>query len=266
MNYSNITFQVNDKIAKVTLSRPEALNSLNSETVSELESIFDFLANDRNILGVIVTGEGKAFCAGADITEILKEDPGSSENLSERFGDYVDVVHRVFNKIENYPRPVIAAVNGFALGGGCELAMCCDIRIASSRALFGQPEVKLGVIACYGGTQRLPKIVGAGIAKEIMYTGRTVKAEEAMAIGLINRVVDHDHLLKEAEALMRSIISNAPIAVKYTKACINKGLEVSIDYGLVYEKNMVGLCLASDDSREGITAFMEKRQPDFKNK
>ena len=233
MNYKHIKYQAKDNIAYLTLSRPQALNSLNGELVDELGSVFEDLANDRRILGVIITGDGKAFCAGADITEILKERPGKSANVSERFSDYVDVVHRVFNKIENYERPVIAAINGFALGGGCELTMCCDIRIASTKAVFGQPEVRLGVIPCYGGTQRLPKLVGAGMAKEMMYTGRMVKAEEAKAIGLVNRVVEPESLLKETEEMMKNIVSMAPMAVKYTKVCINKGMEVSIEYGLV---------------------------------
>ena len=266
MNYKNIKLVVEEQIAYLTMSRPTAFNALNAETIGELDAIFDFLANDRSILGVIITGEGKAFCAGADITEIMKEYPGKSENLSERYSDYVAYVHRTFNKIENYERPVIAAVNGYAFGGGCELAMCCDIRIAGPKAIFGQPEVNLGVVACYGGTQRLPKLVGAGMAKEIMYTGRNVKADEAKEIGLINKVVEQENLLTEAKNMMKLIISRAPIAVKYTKACINKGMEVSLEYGLQYERDLIGLCLASDDSKEGITAFIEKREPVFKNK
>lgn len=266
MDYKNTKLEIKENVAYLTLTRPEALNALNSTTVKELESIFDLLASDRNVWGVIITGEGKGFCAGADITEILAERPGASANPSERFSDYVDGVQRTFNKIENYERPVIAAVNGYALGGGCELSLSCDIRIASTKASFGQPEVNLGVISCYGGTQRLPKVVSIGLAKEIMYTGRIVKAAEAKEIGLVNRVVEPENLLQEAEELMKTIVSKAPIAVKYTKACINKGLEVSLAYGLEYEKNMVGLCLATDDGREGIDAFINKRAANFKNK
>lgn len=264
MDYKNIKLEVKDNIAFLTLVRPKALNALNEQTMDELDAAFDYFSNDRNILGVIITGAGRGFCAGTDITEITAAKPGKSENLSERFGDYVVNVHRVFNKIENYERPVIAAVNGFALGGGCELALCCDIRIASTKAVFGQPEVDLGLIACYGGTQRLSKIVNVGIAKEIMYTGRKVSAEEAKGIGLVNKVVPDENLLNEAEELMKTIISKAPIAVKHTKACINKGMEVSLEYGLVYERNMIGLCLATEDGMEGINAFVEKRKPNFK--
>lgn len=266
MEYQNIKVEVKDNIAFLTLVRPKALNALNERTMHELEAAFDHFANDRNILGVIITGEGRAFCAGTDITEITATKPGRSENLSERFCDHVVNVHRIFGKIENFERPVIAAVNGFALGGGCELALCCDIRIASTKAVFGQPEVDLGLIPCYGGTQRLPKVVNVGIAKEMMYTGRKVSASEAKEIGLVNKVVEEENLLKEAEELMKTIISKAPIAVKYAKACINKGMEVSLEYGLVYERNMIGLCLATEDGIEGINAFIEKRKPDFKNK
>jgi Enoyl-CoA hydratase/carnithine racemase len=266
MEFKNLKFEVKENIGYLILTRSEALNALNAITVKEIESVFDQLANDRSILGMIVTGEGKGFCAGADITEILAERPGASENPSERFSDYVDGVHRTFNKIENYDRPVIAAINGFALGGGCELSMSCDIRIASTKAVFGQPEVNLGVVACYGGTQRLPRLVGVGVAKELMYTGRMVKAIEAKQIGLVNKVVEHEDLIKEAEEMMKTIVSKAPIAVKHTKTCINKGLQVSLAYGLEYEKNAVGLCLATDDSREGINAFIEKRTANFKNK
>lgn len=265
MDHQNVKVEAHENMAIVTLARPKALNALNAQTIAELESIFDDLSQDRTILGVIITGQGRAFCAGADITEIRQERPGQSQNLSERYGDYIQDVHRTFNKIENFSRPVIAAVNGFALGGGCELAMCCDFRIANTQTVFGQPEVDLGLIACYGGTQRLPKIVNVGMAKEIMYTGRKIGAQEAKEIGLVNRVVEDDRLLAEAKELLKTIVSKAPIAVKYTKTCINKGLEVSLEYGLVYEKNMMGLCLATDDSREGITAFLEKRSPEFRN-
>lgn len=266
MEYKNIKFEIKEHIAYLTLSRPEALNSLNHETTHELELIFDHIADDRIVLGVIITGEGKAFCAGTDITEITQETPGKSPNLSERFSDYVNGIHRIFSKIENFERPVIAAVNGFALGGGCELAMCCDLRIANSKAAFGQPEVNLGVMACYGGTQRLPKIVGVGMAKEMLYTGRMVKAIEAKEIGLVNRIVEPEELLNAAEEMMKTIISKGPLAVKYTKVCVNKGLEVSLAYGLEYEKNMIGIILSTDDAMEGINAFMEKRTPNYQNK
>ena len=266
MSYENLIFETKGNVAYISLNRPQALNSLNGELFNELEAVFDYLYDDRNILGVIITGEGRAFCAGTDITEILEVPVGKSENAPERIGDHLVDVHRVFNKIENYERPVIAAINGLALGGGCELAMCCDIRILSSKAAFGQPEVALGVIACYGGTQRLPKIVGPGIAKEIMFTGRTVKAEEAKQLGWANQVVEPEELLNAAQAMMDVILAKAPIAVKYTKNCINKGQEVSLAYGLEYEKDKASLCMATKDLQNGIQAFLEKRAAVFQNK
>ena len=264
MEYKNIIVEIRNHIAYITLNRPQAMNSLSIPLLRELSQALDELELRQEVLGMILTGSGKAFCAGADLTGdyVVSAALDPLENCKDK----TRWIHGIFNKLENFPRPVIAAVNGYALGGGCEISLCCDIRIASEKAAFGQPEVGLGVIACYGGPQRLPRLVGAGKAKELLYTAKKISAAEASEIGLVNKVVPPEELLSEAQSMMESIIAQAPIAVKYTKVCVNRGLEMPLDYALELELNMVALCLNTNDCKEGIAAFREKRAPQFQNK
>ena len=259
VNLKNIEVKVEDGIAIVKMNRPKALNALNSDTLNELVSIFDTLKEDDSVLGVIVTGEGKGFVAGADIVQM--QPYKSIEGRS-----YADFAQGVFNKIEGLEKPVIAAVNGYALGGGSELALSCDIRIASTKAVFGQPEVGLGIIPCFGGTQRLPRLIGSGMAKEMIFTGRQVKSEEALAIGLVNKVVEPEVLIEESIKMMNDILKNASIAVGFAKVAINKGLEMDLQNGLELEKDVSALCFATEDKDEGMNAFVEKRKAIFKNR
>ncbi|MBV7276708.1 short-chain-enoyl-CoA hydratase [Clostridium sp. PL3] len=258
MEFKNITFVKEGKIGIVTLNRPKALNALNSETLRELDTAFDALYADKEILAVIITGEGKAFVAGADISEM--------KDLNTIEGREFGILgNKVFRKLENMGKPVIAAVNGFALGGGCELSMACDIRIASVKAKFGQPESGLGITPGFGGTQRLPRLVGEGMAKELIFTGKIVDAKEALRIGLVNRVVEPEQLMDEVKNLANTIAAQAPIAVKLCKAAINKGMQCDIDTGIAYEAEVFGQCFSTDDQKEGMTAFIEKRDKCFKN-
>ena len=259
MEYKNIILQKEDKIAVLTISRPKALNALNTETLKELDLAIDEIANDNDIYAVILTGDGKAFVAGADITEMKELDVIGGR----RFGN---LGNKVFRKLETLEKPIIAAVNGFALGGGCELCMACDIRIASVKAKFGQPEVGLGITPGFGGTQRLPRLVGLGMAKELIYTAKIINAEEALRIGLVNKVVQPEELLAEAKALANTIASQAPIAVSLCKAAINKGIQIDIDSALSYEAEIFGACFSTEDQKSGMTAFIEKTEKCFKNK
>ena len=259
VNLKNIEVKVEDGIALVKMNRPKALNALNNDTLNELVSIFDTLKEDESVLGVIVTGEGKGFVAGADIVQMQNYKSTEGRN-------YADFAQSVFNKIESLEKPVIAAVNGYALGGGNELALSCDIRIASEKAVFGQPEVGLGIIPCFGGTQRLPRLVGSGLAKEMIFTGRHVKAEEALSIGLVNKVVEPEVLVEESVNMMKSILKNASKAVGFAKVSINRGLEMDIQNGLELEKDVAALCFATEDKDEGMNAFVEKRKAQFKNR
>lgn len=255
----NTRLEVEGAIAIVTMDRPKALNALSDKTLNELDRIFTYLAGADEILGIILTGEGKGFVAGADISQM--QPYGPSEGRA-----YADRAQTLFNKIEGIEKPVIAAVNGYALGGGCELAMSCDIRIASEKAVFGQPEANLGVIPCFGGTQRLPRLVGTGIAKELIYTGRQVKAAEAKEIGLINQVVPADALLDAAKDMMNAITGKAPIAIRYSKVAINRGMDVDLRAGLELEKDLAALTFGTEDKQEGMDAFLAKRPAVFKNR
>lgn len=260
MELANVTLEKEGSIAVVTINRPKALNALNSETLKDIETVIDELANDDAIYAVIVTGSGeKAFVAGADITEM--------KDLNVMEGRKFGILgNRVFRKLESLEKPVIAAVNGFALGGGCELSMACDIRIASTKAKFGQPEVGLGITPGFGGTQRLARIVGTGMAKEMIYTGKIINAEEAFRIGLVNKIVEPDKLMDEARALANTIAMQAPIAVKLCKSAINRGMQCDIDTAIMYESEAFGECFSTEDQKEGMTAFTEKREKNFKNK
>ena len=251
--------ELEGKLAILTMNRPKALNALNDQTLDELDRLFTAIEKDREVLGVILTGEGRAFVAGADISQM-------SGYGVEEGRLYSDRAQKLFNKIESLEKPVIAAVNGFALGGGCELAMSCDIRIASEKAIFGQPEANLGLMPCFGGTQRLPRLVGTGIAKELIYTCRQVKSQEAKEIGLANKVVPAEALLEEAKAMMAIILSKSPIAIGYCKAAINRGADTDLRNGLEIEKECWTVVFGTKDKEEGINAFLEKRTPQFPNR
>ncbi|MDF2505662.1 enoyl-CoA hydratase-related protein [Clostridium sp.] len=255
----NILVTVEDEIALVKINRPKALNALNNDTLSDLNKIFDCIKEDDSVRGVIITGEGKGFVAGADIVQMQ-----GYKSIEGR--KYAAFAQMIFNKIESLEKPVISAVNGYALGGGCELSLSCDIRIASTKAVFGQPEVGLGVIPCFGGTQRLPRLIGSGIAKELIYTGRQIKSEEALSVGLVNKVVEPELLIEEAMNMMKAILKNASLAVGFAKVAINRGLEMDIDNALELEKDIAALSFATDDKDEGMKAFIEKRPAVFKNK
>jgi len=250
--------EMDGKVAVLTISRPKALNALNNQTLDELDRLFSAIAKDKEVLGVILTGEGRAFVAGADISQMAGYGVEEGRLYSER-------AQTIFSKIEELQKPVIAAVNGFALGGGCELAMSCDIRIASEKAVFGQPEANLGLMPCFGGTQRLPRLVGAGIAKELIYTCRQVGAQEAKEIGLVNKVVPAEELMNEAKAMMAMILSKSSIAIGYCKAAINRGADTDIRNGLEIEKECWAVVFGTKDKEEGIRAFLEKRAPQFPN-
>ena len=246
-------------LAFITINRPKALNALNSETLKELDLAIANIENDNNVYCVILTGAGeKSFVAGADIAEMKDLD----SKAAEEFGL---LGNKVFRRLENLNKPVIAAISGFALGGGCELAMACDIRIASEKARFAQPEAGLGITPGFGGTQRLPRIVGLGKAKELIYTCAMINAEEALRIGLVNKVVPLESLMEEAKSMAATICANAPIAVKLCKDAINRGMQVDIDKAIEIEAQDFGKCFDSDDQLEGMTAFLERRAKNFKN-
>lgn len=260
MEYKNLEVKIEKGIATITINRPKALNALNIETLKELENVLEVLQNDDGVKVIVITGAGeKAFVAGADISEMKDMTVFEAKKFAE-------LGQKVFRKIELMKKPVIAAVNGYALGGGCELALACDIRIASFNAKFGQPEVGLGIIPGFGGTQRLPRIVGVSKAKELIYTGDMIDAEEALRIGLISKVVEQDKLLEEAYDIAKKIISKGLVAVSLAKEAINKSLEVDIDSGMEYEANAFAMCFGTQDQKEGMAAFLEKRAPKFEGK
>ncbi|SNX53084.1 short-chain-enoyl-CoA hydratase [Thermoanaerobacterium sp. RBIITD] len=260
MDYKNVSLKKEDGIALITIERPKALNALNYETLKELECLLNSARNDEEIKAVIITGGGeKAFVAGADIAEMSKMTPVEAKKFSE-FGQHV------FREIELLSKPVIAAVNGFALGGGCELSMACDIRIASKNAKFGQPEVGLGIIPGFSGTQRLPRLVGTSKAKELIFTGDMINAEEAYNIGLVSKVVEQSELINEAKKIAQKIMSKGQLAIKLAKEAINKGIETDIDTGNTIEADAFALCFSTNDQKEGMGAFLEKRTPKFEGK
>jgi enoyl-CoA hydratase len=255
--YKNLTVETKGKVLVVTINRPRALNALNKETVAELQQLFSYHWTDDSINVVIITGSGdKAFVAGADIPELADLDVRAGTDLSAH-GLYL------MKTIQNFPKPVIAAINGFALGGGCELAMACDIRLASDKAKLGQPEVNLGIIPGYGGTQRLPRLVGRGKAMQLILTGDMISAEEARRIGLVDEVYSAEELMDKVMSLANSICSKAPIAVQLAKECINRGLDVDLTHGCDLEKANFGSVCGTGDKNEGMEAFMEKRKPQF---
>ncbi len=257
---TNVLYETKGPIAYVTVNRPEVLNALDSDTWGDLERAFEEALEDPGVRGVILTGAGeKAFIAGADISELAQITPVEAQK-SSRFGQ------SVLDLIENLGKPVVAAVNGFALGGGCETAMACTIRIASEKAKFGQPEVTLGLLPGGGGTQRLPRLVGKGRALQLILSGEIISAQEAYRIGLVNEVVPPAELIPRAEAILKRILANAPIAIRLSLEAVNKGVETSQDEGLALEASFFGLCAGTEDKKEGTTAFLAKRAPQFQGR
>jgi len=260
MSYENILFEKKNSIAYVTVNRPKVLNALNMATMDELRAAFHEIKNDAGVRVVILTGSGeKAFIAGADINELAAHSAVSGKEYTHRG-------QSVLNLIENLGKPVIACLNGFTLGGGCEIAMACTMRLASDNAKIGQPEVKLGIIPGYGGTQRLPRLVGKGRAMQLVLTGEMITAQEAHRIGLVNEVTSPAELIPRAEAIAQKIIANAPLAVQYSLEAINKGLEMTLPEALYLEAVLFSVACSSEDKKEGTTAFLEKRPAQFKGK
>lgn len=254
--FKNLLVEQTDEVMVVTINRERALNALNRDTIAELQQFFSYYWSDEKVKCVILTGAGKAFVAGADITELADTDVRSGNELSAR-GLYL------MKTIQNFPKPVIAAVNGFALGGGCELAMACDIRLASEKAKFGQPEVNLGIIPGYGGTQRLPRLVGRGKAMQLIFTGEIITAAEAYRIGLADEVYPVDELMDKAMEMARTICSKAPIGIALAKESINRGLDGTLAAGCDLEKANFAQTCGTGDKNEGMEAFLEKRPAKF---
>lgn len=260
MSDEYVLFEKREGIGYVTINRPDKLNALNDRVMRELRQVFTRIADDDEVKVVILTGAGeKAFVAGADIHELSVQTPVEGKSRSQYGQD-------VLNLIERLGKPVIAAINGYALGGGCELAMACTLRIASENAKLGQPEVKLGIIPGYGGTQRLPRLVGKGRAMELILTGEMISAEEAHRIGLVNHVTSPEELMPTAERIARQIMANAPLAVRFAMEAVHHGMEMPQDEAMPYEATLFGLCCTTEDMREGMRAFLEKRKARFQGK
>ena len=256
MTYQFITLDVADRIATITVNRPDKLNALNDATIQELGRAIDEVQSRDDAGGVILTGAGRAFVAGADISELSAQSPFDARERALKGQE-------VFNRFERSPKPVIAAVNGFALGGGCELAMACHIRIASEHAKFGQPEVKLGIVPGYGGTQRLPRLVGKGRAMQLLLTGEMVDAQESHRIGLVNSVHPAGELIDAARRMLTTILAQGPLAVALCIGAVDRGLDLPLGEGLLLEANYFGLCASTADMREGMQAFLDKRPAVF---
>ena len=260
MEFQNLLVDVRDRLAVVTVNRPKVLNALNDQTMEELRRLFLDLRHRDEILGVLFTGAGeKSFIAGADINELATQSPIEGKDRSRRG-------HHILEIIENLGKPVLAAINGYALGGGCEIAMACHLRMASENARIGQPEVKLGIVAGYGGTQRLVRLVGLGRALELLLTGEPISAQRAFEIGLVNAVFPAGELIQQSENILRKIMANGPIAVKLTMEAALRGTQMSLAEGLNLEANLFGLSCTTEDMKEGTRAFVEKRSAQFKGK
>ncbi len=260
MAYENILYEKKSQVAYITIHRPKVLNALNMATMEELRAAFTASRDDAEVRVVVLTGSGeKAFVAGADINELARNNPVEAKHYTHRG-------QSVLALIENLGKPVIACINGFALGGGCEIALACTLRLASENAKLGQPEVKLGIIAGYGGSQRLPRLVGKGLALQMLLTGEMISAQEAHRIGLVNEVVPLAELLPRAQAIAQKIIANAPLAVQYTLEAVNNGMEMPLPEALFLEATLFGVACATEDKKEGTAAFLEKRPPNFKGK
>jgi enoyl-CoA hydratase len=257
LSLETVLYEKRDGIAYVTLNRPKVLNALNKRAIADMESAFEDARDDASVKGVIVTGAGdKAFIAGADINEVATDTAIQAAEKTRHGQAVMDI-------IENLGKPVVAAVNGFALGGGCETALACTLRVASDNAKFGLPEVKLGIIPGYGGTQRLPRLVGKGTALQLILSGSMISAQEAYRIGLVNEVVPADQLIGRAEVILKQITANAPLSIKFALEAVNKGLETSLAEGLLMESSFVAICTSTEDKKEGTSAFLEKRAPKF---
>jgi len=260
MAYETLLYEKRNGIGYVTINRPDKLNALNQRVMEELRTCFENIQSDKEVSAVILSGAGeKSFVAGADVSELAVQDPVQGQQTSTRG-------QRTLDFIEDLGKPVIAAVNGYALGGGCELAMACTLRIASENARFGQPEVKRGIIPGYAGTQRLPRLVGKGRAMEMILTGEPISAQEAYRIGLVNQVVASKDLVAAAEAVARKIMANGPLAVKLSMEAVNHGTEMTQEEGQFLEATLFGLCCTTADMKEGTRAFLEKRPPTFVGK
>jgi enoyl-CoA hydratase len=260
LKLENVLYEKNGQIARVTINRPKVLNALNAKTISELRSAFENARDDSDVRGVVFTGAGdKSFAAGADISE-MANDTSLTAQEKTRVGQALTEL------IENLGKPVIAAVNGFALGGGCELSMASTFRIAAETARFGQPEVKIGIMPGYGGTQRLPRLVGKGRALQLILSGEIIDAQEAYRIGLVNEVVPGSNLIARAEALLNQIIANAPVGVKYSIEAVNRGLDTSVAEGFLLEASLFAICAGTEDKKEGTSAFLAKRPPKFQGR
>ena len=258
MSYQNLLYEKKNRVATITFNRPKVLNALNRQTMEELDAALNDARDDSGVRALILKGAGeKAFVAGADINELAQMTPLTGRETA-LFGQ------GVIGKLENLGKPTIAAINGFALGGGCELALACTIRLASRTARLGQPEVKLGIIPGYGGSQRLVRLCGTSVAQELCLTGEMISAEEAQRIGLVNHIYEPAELMPAAESLAAKIIANAPLAVKFTMEAIERGSEMPLNEGLLFEATLFGLCCASADMREGTRAFLEKRAAQFR--
>jgi enoyl-CoA hydratase len=260
MTFENILFEKKNAIAYVTINRPKVLNALNTATMTELRNVFMQVKEDQEVRVVILTGAGeKSFVAGADISELQKNNAVDAKEYTHRGQAVLDV-------IENLGKPVIACINGFALGGGCEIAMACTMRLASENAKLGQPEVKLGIIPGYGGTQRLPRLVGKGVAMQLLLTGEMITAQEAHRVGLVNEVLPAAQLIARAEAIAHTILKNAPLAIQYCLEAANHGMEMSLKEGLFLEATLFAVSCATEDKKEGTAAFLEKRAANFSGK
>lgn len=260
MNYKNLLFEIKNHTAVVTINRPDKLNALNGQTIEELEDVFKSIKDNPEIFVIVITGSGeKAFVAGADIAELNKLDVISAKEFSEKG-------NRIFREIETLGKPVIAAINGFALGGGCELALSCHMRIASENAKFGQPEVNLGIIPGYGGTQRLARVVNSARALEIILTGEMITADEAFRIGLVNRIFPQTELLNKTLELAEKISSKGQQAIRFALKAVKATDTISLTEGLNYEASLFALVCGTEDFKEGTKAFLEKRKPDFKHR
>ncbi|MDZ7291506.1 MAG: enoyl-CoA hydratase-related protein [candidate division KSB1 bacterium] len=260
MSFQNLLVEIKNKIAYFTLNRPDKLNALNWQTMQELHQALTAVKDDPNVGGVILTGAGeKAFAAGADIGELAQLTPIGAKTFAEKGQE-------LLNFIEHFPKPIIAAINGFCLGGGNELAMACHIRVASEKAKFGQPEVGLGIICGYGGSQRLPRLIGKGRAIEMLITGNPIDATEAHRIGLANYVVPAGQLIPKCEEILQAVFKKGPVAVMHSLEAVTHGMEMTLGEGLQLEANLFGLCFATEDMQEGTKAFLEKRAANFQGK
>ncbi len=256
MSYQFLTFAVADRIATITVNRPDKLNALNDATIHELGTAINEARERDDVAGILLTGAGRAFIAGADISELAGQTPLAAARRAR-------VGQQIFRRFETSPKPVVAALNGFTLGGGCELAMACHVRIASELAKLGQPEVKLGILPGYGGTQRLPRLVGRGAALRLLLTGEMIGAAEAFRLGLVDQVVAPDALIETATALLRAMVANAPLALAGCIEVVDRGLSLPLDEGCAIESDYFGLLSSTTDMREGMRAFLEKRAPVF---